>query len=126
MIAFSPSHESQSVSSFVAVSFASATLSENGDDDGEIEDGDDVRKRLNELEDGDNPPTKVVDTEEELEELFEELVENGTKVNPSPPGICAYTLPDGTRIQLRDESNSGGKTIDVRYGKNDNQKVHIK
>jgi len=74
--------------------------------------------------------TASVNSEAELNTLFEKLTEGG-----SVPVVKQYgtevTLTDGTTVTLRGSSNSGGATIDINYkaslgsGARGNFKVHI-
>lgn len=87
--------------------------------------GADVRAALRRLPEGTSKSGKVrvVGSEAQLHGLFDELTVAGEAVDTSR-GWPLRRLPDGTTIQLRPISESGGPTIDVQMGKT-KLKVHI-
>lgn len=75
------------------------------------------------LEAGNNPGVYVVDSPEEMQNLYAELSRGG--VADTPPGYDGemVRLPDGTRVGLRNTSQTGGPTIDI----NGNEyRIHLK
>ena len=63
---------------------------------------------------GATKPFREVDTPEELRMVYEHLIRSGTEAEPPPTYIGKYALlDDGTKIGLRDDSRSGGPTIDI-------------
>lgn len=88
---------------------------------------DDVLKEA--TEPGRNSPNRQVGTDDDVRALYRRLVDEGRAVDVgvSPKILERYELPDGTRIQLRDDSKSGGLTIDVRAKANGRViKVHVR
>ncbi|WP_285184493.1 hypothetical protein [Rhodococcus sp. MEB041] len=88
---------------------------------------DDVLKEA--TEPGRNSPNRQVGTDDDVRALYRRLVDEGRAVDVgvSPKILERYELPDGTRIQLRDDSKSGGLTIDVRARANGRViKVHVR
>jgi RHS repeat-associated protein len=74
-----------------------------------------VREVLDRLPKGESDPHKQVGSEDELDEVFEELTEGATPVE-NLGGWPVYEFPDGTRVQRRPYSSpesGGGPTIDV-------------
>ncbi|MBO0855402.1 MAG: hypothetical protein J2P18_16750, partial [Nocardia sp.] len=75
---------------------------------------------------GRNKPNREVESEQDLTDLYKDLTGNG-----KPSSLPNYKgevkeLPDGTKIGMRDESKSGGRTIDIYYpGKAKPVKVHL-
>lgn len=68
---------------------------------------------------------KVVDNVNDLRNLFDQWAQGGTRLPARGPKIPdVYQLPDGTVIQWRTASASGGETIDIFSG-TDQFKVHI-
>ena len=82
-----------------------------------------IRKILSTLELGRNVP--VVNSESQLQKLFDKISSGGTIVSQSEARV-QVELPDQTQVQLRASSSSGGKTIDVRFPNGATTKVHIK
>ncbi|MFN6206820.1 MAG: hypothetical protein ACK49R_10285 [Planctomycetota bacterium] len=89
---------------------------------------DDVRNTVNGLPPGNSPGVRVVGSEQNLDDLFNDLTQGGTESTPPTyPGI-GVVLPDGTWIGIRPDSSSGGTgdtTIDIRYPDGSTTKVHI-
>jgi hypothetical protein len=79
---------------------------------------------------GTSPDIKLVQTQQQLEDLYKWASQNGTKV-PDPYGPqpgTAYRLPDGTRVGMRDAADSTKlPALDIKYpGPNGSyEKVHI-
>jgi hypothetical protein len=66
----------------------------------------------------------VVNSADELKNIFSQLSKGGTPVPNSYPGTMVQ-LPDGTLVGLREVSKSGGPTIDI-FGPNDVKlKIHV-
>lgn len=79
------------------------------------------------LERGGNPRVRLVDNEGQLREIFDrwkdgarQLPSRGSKV----PEV--YELEDGTIIQWRTTSRSGGQTIDLVSPSGNDMKIHVK
>jgi hypothetical protein len=86
----------------------------------------DLKEDFANLPNGENKRVKVVQSEEELRDYFDSWTEDSTPRPPSPPKVTErYILPDGTMIQWRTESDSGGATIDIFPPGGKPQKVHI-
>ncbi len=71
---------------------------------------------LNDLtEPGRRGVNRQVESEEDVRIVFEGLTEQGRSVGTGDSAkiIERYELPDGTRIQLRVDSKSGGSVIDI-------------
>jgi hypothetical protein len=83
---------------------------------------------LNDLtEPGRTYPHRQVGSDEEVRRVLDRLTENARTVDPGTNGkiLEKYVLPDGTRIQLRTDSRSGGLTIDINSD-NTTRKVHVR
>jgi RHS repeat-associated protein len=77
---------------------------------------------LDGLEPGNNPGVYVVDTPEELQEVYDELSSGGKPTGSLYQGQ-EVELPDGTRVGIRETSKTGGPTIDI----NGNEyRIHLK
>ncbi|MEV0046772.1 hypothetical protein AB0H60_25380 [Nocardia rhamnosiphila] len=90
-------------------------------------DGQQVRDTvLSRTNKGRNKPHREIGTEQELVDLYKDLSREGTPSSlPNYKGEVKQ-LPDGTKIGLREESTSGGRTIDIYYpGKTKPVKVHL-
>ncbi|WP_439694162.1 hypothetical protein ACRQ4B_07960 [Curtobacterium sp. SP.BCo] len=77
---------------------------------------------------GETKPHREVASPEDLVEAWEELSRGGKPVSTSKPGQSAVVLPDGTRVQWRPTSHSGGPTIDVQPPKGSGfktTKIHL-
>ncbi|MBY6682274.1 hypothetical protein HQ312_14550 [Rhodococcus sp. BP-316] len=85
---------------------------------------------LNEAtEPGRNSPNRQVGTDDDVRALYRRLVDEGRAMDAgvNPKILERYELPDGTSIQLRDDSKSGGLTIDVvARGSRRVIKVHVR
>jgi hypothetical protein len=68
---------------------------------------------------------KVVDSVDELDDVFRRLTVDGAPVSgASYPGRM-MTLPDGTTIGIRPTSTSGGPAIDIKLPDGTRRQVHI-
>jgi hypothetical protein len=89
---------------------------------------DDVRNTVNGLPPGKSPGVRVVGSEQNLDDLFNDLTQGGTEFTPPSYSGIGVVLPDGTWIGIRPDSSSGGTgdtTIDIRYPDGTTAKVHI-
>ena len=69
---------------------------------------------------------RMVLDEAELRSLFWEMTELGESLPPNSPKLSeVYRLPDGTRIQWRPTSGSGGPTVDIFPAEGDRVKIHV-
>lgn len=75
-------------------------------------------------EPGINEGVRQVSDDQAVRDLFTELAEDGTAVSWGGYRGQAYVLPDGTQIGLRDDSKSGGPTMDAKLPNGDQWKVH--
>ncbi|MBY6540003.1 hypothetical protein HQ325_15095 [Rhodococcus sp. BP-349] len=88
---------------------------------------DDVLKEA--TEPGRNSPNRQVGTDDDVRALYRRLVDEGRAMDAgvNPKILERYELTDGTSIQLRDDSKSGGLTIDVvARGSRRVIKVHVR
>ena len=87
-----------------------------------------LKDDFSKLEKGSGPQVKTAKTEKELRELFDKWKEGAEKLPPRNDKIPeVYKLDDGTVIQWRTTSKSGGATIDIYPpGGGKPMKVHIK
>ena len=83
-----------------------------------------VDDALSSLAPGRSPGVRVVPTVDDLDELFARLSEGGTTLDSSYPGKLVR-LSDGTTVGLRQESESGGPTIDIAPSDGERIKVHV-
>jgi hypothetical protein len=86
---------------------------------------DDVRKALRQLPKGRNAPVRQLETPEQIKDFWDWLTKSAQ--NLPPRGDTARRLlDDGTEINLRPDSESGGPTIEVvTPGSGKNPKVHL-
>ena len=75
------------------------------------------------LEPGSSPGVYVVDSPEELQQIYDELSAGGKPTGSSYPGQ-EVELPDGTRVGIRETSKTGGLTIDINQG-GTQYKIHV-
>ncbi|GAA2090908.1 RHS repeat-associated core domain-containing protein [Streptomyces albiaxialis] len=89
--------------------------------------GQQVRDEFNTLRKGTSKRTGLVDSLEELQEQFDSWTEGAEKLPARGPKVPdVYKLEDGTIIQWRTASTSGGETIDLIFpDSNKARKVHI-
>ncbi|MGQ4617305.1 WXG100-like domain-containing protein [Nocardia sp. R7R-8] len=88
---------------------------------------DDVRNEIDSrTAPGRNRPNRQMDTEAEIRQLYDDLTRGADTLDVGTyPGRGAR-LDDGTEIKIRDKSESGGVTIDIRYpGSKRPVKVHL-
>lgn len=76
-------------------------------------------------EPGDNERIRVLPNAQAVRDLYEELAEDGTSVSWGGYRGQAAQLPDGTQIGLRDDSKSGGPTLDANLPNGEQWKVHL-
>lgn len=92
-------------------------------------DVDRIRDRLSKLPKGSarspKEDTSLVPDEGAVENLYGELTEGGSFVDPGKYPGRRVEIPGGTRVEVRERSASGGRTIDVRYPDGTSQPVHI-
>lgn len=64
---------------------------------------------------GRNRPNREMDTDGEIRQLYEDLTRDGEEMDVGRfPGRGAR-LPDGTEVKIRDKSESGGVTVEIKY-----------
>jgi hypothetical protein len=86
---------------------------------------DDVQDSLRQLRRGKNPPVRELDTPEEIRDFWDWLAENARDLPPRGD-TTRKALEDGTEINLRPHSTSGGTTIEIILPKpGKNPKVHL-
>ena len=74
---------------------------------------------------GRQPNVRTVGSDDELRSVYDELAQGGSPVDvPGYPGKWVER-PDGVRIGIREESKTGGATIDIRHPDGSVQRVHI-
>jgi hypothetical protein len=84
-----------------------------------------VRKALRQLRRGRNAPHRELDTPDQIADFWDWLT-RGAKDLPPRGDTARKTLDDGTEIDLRPDSSSGGPTIEVvSPGSGKNPKVHL-
>ena len=67
-----------------------------------------------------------VKTDADLQNLYNRATVDGERIATNNPKIqSAYRLPDGSRIQMRGSSNTGGRAIDVEPTKGKPFRIHI-
>jgi RHS repeat-associated protein len=90
---------------------------------------DNVMTSYRKLPPGRNPKNKYVKTvasDAELQDVFDSWTAGGHRVTPNGEKASdAFELADGTRIQWRTSSKSGGATIEVLPTEGRERKVHI-
>jgi hypothetical protein len=86
---------------------------------------DEVRDALRQLQRGRNAPHRELPTSEEIQKFYEWLT--GNSVGNLPPfGFPRRQLEDGTVIEMRPSSSSGGPVIEVKPpGAKQGPKVHL-
>ncbi|MEB3031297.1 hypothetical protein KV113_06965 [Mycolicibacter sp. MYC340] len=98
-----------------------------GDDPSSIHNSDDVHRKVDPLPPGRHPNVKVLETSEQIRQLYDELTQNATPIPPgSYPGEWKV-LEDGTKIGFRTDSKFGGPTTEVWYpGSKDSVDIHLR
>lgn len=90
--------------------------------------GADISGVTNGLPSGTKPNIKLVQTQQQLEDLYKWAAENGTPI-PDPYGPnpgTAYQLPDGTRVGMRQSAGSTKlPALDINYPDKGWEKIHI-
>jgi len=77
------------------------------------------------LRSGRSGRVKIVDSADELVDVFGRLSRGGKSVEgTSYPGRMVE-LPDGTRVGIRPGSTSGGPTIDIYFPGGGQRKIHV-
>ena len=85
------------------------------------------REVLDDLPNGRNRGVKTVDSDEELQNIYDEMIDGGELI-PGRGGDKYdgwYRLPDGTEVGMRVASKSGGRTIDISMPDGAKWKIHI-
>ncbi len=85
----------------------------------------DVHDIVDPLPPGKQPHVRELPTSAQIRDLYNRLTENATPAPPSSYPGQSSLLEDGTRISIRDESSSGGTTVDIKYPDGSIQKVHL-
>jgi hypothetical protein len=86
---------------------------------------DEVRDALRQLRRGRNAPVREMDTPEEIKDFWDWLTRDAKDLPPRGD-TTRKILDDGTEVDLRPNSSSGGTTIDVvTPGSGRNPKVHL-
>jgi len=86
---------------------------------------DEVRDALRQLQRGRNAPHRELPTSEEIQKFYEWLTRNSVG-NLPPFGFPRRQLEDGTVIEMRPNSSSGGPVIEVKPpGAKQGPKVHL-
>jgi hypothetical protein len=74
---------------------------------------------------GQNRRVRELPDEQAIRDLYGELAEDGTPIDWPGYRGGAVQLPDGTRIGLREDSRSGGETMDAKLPNGEQWKIHI-
>jgi RHS repeat-associated protein len=77
------------------------------------------------LDKGDNANVYQVDTPEELQTLYDKLSRGGEPDTPPKYKGEMVKFPDGTTVGLRNDSTSGGPTVDINRPGQDEVKIHL-
>jgi hypothetical protein len=85
----------------------------------------DVHDIVDPLPPGKQPHVRELPTSAQIRDLYNRLTENATPAPPSSYPGQSSLLEDGTRISIREESGSGGTTVDIKYPDGSIQKVHL-
>jgi RHS repeat-associated protein len=75
-----------------------------------------VERMLADLAPGRNPGVYLVDSDSQLQEIFDQFAARGTPIRWQGYDGEVVELPDGTQIGLRNSSSTGGRTIDIVQG----------
>ena len=81
---------------------------------------------LSELDAGRSPGVRVVDSEEELDAIFDRWSRGGEEIEKPSYAGKYVRLSDGTEVGMRSTSKSGGPTIDVRRPDGTTARVHVR
>lgn len=91
--------------------------------------GDEVNTKIRSIgSPGKSEPHREVDTPEEVVEAWRELSRGGKLADGSSADRIQVVLPDGTRVQYRRDSGTGGPVVEVHNSKTsewENVKVHM-
>lgn len=77
-------------------------------------------------EPGKNPPFRQVDTPAEVASIYDRVASEGRVLDVGRYPGTGVVLPDGTELRYRQDSKSGGPTMDIRYPDGSIVKVHVK
>jgi hypothetical protein len=87
---------------------------------------DDVFRIVDPLPPGKQPNVRELPTSDQIRALYDWLAQNGVPAPPSSYKGTESVLPDGTRIGIREDSSSGGTTVDINFGDGrEGMKVHL-
>lgn|GEM_PF-3492961 len=87
---------------------------------------DDWREAFEALAPGESRGVAVVGSEQELRQFFDAVTREAEQLpSPKPTVPEVYRLEDGTRIQWRTESTSGGPTVDIAVPGERPRKIHV-
>ncbi|MCL9664130.1 hypothetical protein L2091_02675 [Curtobacterium albidum] len=70
-------------------------------------------------------PVGEVGTPEQLVDIWKELTRGGRPMEGGAPESVSVELPDGSRVQWRPDSQSGGPTIEINAGGISKYKIHL-
>jgi hypothetical protein len=87
--------------------------------------GTSIANDLGNLPTGRQPHVRTVSSETELHGLFNQWSQGGTDITPTGFNGTRIQLSDGTIVQWRGASKSGGATIDLNIPGIDPMKIHI-
>ncbi len=85
----------------------------------------DVHDIVDPLPPGKQPHVRELPTSAQIRDLYNRLTENGVPAPPSSYPGQSSLLEDGTRISIREESSSGGTTVDIKFPDGSQMKVHL-
>lgn len=83
-----------------------------------------VRDAYDKLKPGNSDRAKLVGNDEELQILFSDWIQGGT-LEYLDGKLTRYKLPDGSTVQLRGDSKSGGRAIDIQGPGSFAGRVHV-
>jgi hypothetical protein len=87
---------------------------------------DDVFRIVDPLPPGKQPHVRELPTSDQIRALYDWLTQNGMPAPPSSYKGTESVLSDGTRIGIREDSSSGGTTVDINFGDGrEPMKVHL-
>lgn len=90
-----------------------------------VRNADDVHGIVDPLPPGKQPHVRELPTSAQIRDLYNRLTENGVPAPPSSYPGQSSLLEDGTRISIREESASGGTTVDIKFPDGSQMKVHL-